>query len=81
MAKGLYTRDEISRMTPDALDELLSYYQDKGNAEGVQRVQDEQQAREDDRLVELEHEAEDARQQQLHDEMVNDMLAQDGRWG
>lgn len=37
----LYTATEISRMTNDALDELLSYYQDKGNALGAEMVQDE----------------------------------------
>ena len=31
--------------------------------------------------LELRHEAEEDRRQQLHDEMVDDMLAQDGRWG
>lgn len=79
MANGLYSRDEISRMTDDALDELLSYYGDTGNAVGAERVRDELQARDDDR--ELAHEAEEAYQQQLHDEMIDDMLAHDGRWG
>lgn len=81
MSNGLYTRDEISRMTDDALDELLGYYGDTGNAEGVQRVTDEQGARQDDRLAEMEWEAEQERQQIMHDEMVDDMLARDGRWG
>lgn len=79
--KGLYTRAEIQCMTDDALDELLSYYQDIGNDEGVSRVADELAAREDDRMAEEEHEAEEAYRQQLHDEMVDDALARDGRWG
>ena len=32
-------------------------------------------------LAEMEHEAEQDRKQMLHDEMINDMMAQDGRWG
>lgn len=78
MANGLYTRDEISRMTDDALDELLSYYGDTGNAEGVQRVTDEQGMRQDDleaQQAEIEWEAEQDRQQRLHDEMIDDALA------
>jgi hypothetical protein len=35
----------------------------------------------DELLAEQEHEAEQERQQQLHDEMINDMLIEDGRWG
>ena len=48
-AKGLYSVREISRMTDSALDELLAYYEDTGNEVGIERVEDEQQAREDDR--------------------------------
>jgi hypothetical protein len=85
MANGLYTRDEIARMTNDALNELWGYYVDKGNSEGAGRVHDEQMARQDDRLadqeIEMEHEAEQERQQRMHDEMVDDMLARDGRFG
>lgn len=81
MAKGLYTRDEIACMTQDGLDELLGYYADTGNVEGMQRVMDEQETRHDDRMAEMEHEAEQERKQQLHDEMVNDMLIEDGRFG
>lgn len=78
---GLYSRDEISVMTDSALDELIGHYRDTGNYEGVQRAQDELDVREDDRAAELEHEMEQERQQIMHDEMINDMLAQDGRWG
>jgi vacuolar-type H+-ATPase subunit C/Vma6 len=81
MSNGLYTRDEIACMTRDALDELQGYYADKGNAEGVQRVQDELDSRYYDELAELEHEQEEARKQQLHDEMIDDALTRDGRWG
>lgn len=79
--KGLYTRAEIECMTDTALDELLSYYQDIGNSEGVLRVADELAAREDDREAELEWEVEQDYQQRLHDEMIDDALARDGRWG
>jgi hypothetical protein len=44
--KGLYSRREIGRMTTSALDELLCYYQDTGNAEGAWRVEEELDARE-----------------------------------
>lgn len=70
MANELYTRDEISRMTDDALDELLSHYNDTGNAVGAERVRDEMQARDDDRAAEMEWEAEQDRQQIMHDEML-----------
>jgi hypothetical protein len=84
MASELYTATEISRMTNDALDELLSYYQDKGNGLGAEMVQDEITTRYDDDMddsMEAMHEAEQERKQQLHDEMVNDMLIEDGRFG
>lgn len=87
MAQGdaRYTRKEISVMTDDALDELLSYYQDKGNTTGALMVADELGAREDDRMAEQEaemaHEAEQERQQIMHDEWLDYTLAQDGRWG
>lgn len=81
MANGLYTRDEISCMTDDALDELLSYYQDTGNTEGALRVADELGAREDDRMAELDHEREQEWRQIMHDEMINEKLIEDGRWG
>jgi hypothetical protein len=81
MTSELYTRAEISRMTEDALDELLGYYQDKGNTEGALRVQDELGAREDDREAELAHEIEEADAQRRHDEMINDMMIESGRWG
>lgn len=42
---------------------------------------DEDQPTDTDRETELAHEAEQDRQQQLHDEMIDDALAQDGRWG
>jgi hypothetical protein len=84
-SKALYTEAELDRMTDDALDELLSYYQDKGehdHAEVVQRVIEQ---RADDLVAieedELAHEAEQERQQRMHDEMVDDMLTRDGRWG
>lgn len=91
MANGLYKASEIACMTSDALDELMSHYSDTGNAEGVRLVQRELDDRAEAaeiaytdeliRLEELEWEAEEARRQQLHDEMINDMMAQDGRWG
>ena len=88
MANGLYTRAEIGRMTDSALDELMSYYQDKGNAEGALRVRDEQDNRadayllaEEERQLEMAHEAEQERQQMMHDEWLNDALIEDGRWG
>lgn len=83
--KGLYTRAEIECMTDTALDELLSYYQDIGNSEGVSRVADELAAREDDREAELEHELEhelaEADAQRRHDEWLNETLIEDGRFG
>lgn len=85
MTDGLYSRDEISRMTDDALDELMGYYSDTGNAEGMQRVTDEQGARQDDleaqEQAELEWEAEQDRQQIMHDEMIDSMIAEGGRFG
>lgn len=81
MSNGLYTRDEIACMTQDGLDELLAYYQDKGNTEGVQRVQDELDTRWDDAEAEMEHEQAEAYKQQLHDEMIDDALTRDGRFG
>ena len=76
VAKGLYSRREIGRMTNDALDELLSYYNDTGNSEGAQRVQDElaERAQDDEDYAEAEaaYDAEQDRQQMLHDEMIND---------
>ena len=85
MANGLYTAREIAVMTDDALDELLSHYSDTGNAEGVRLVQDEQRDRiawlEEYREDEAEHEAEQDRQQIMHDEMINERLIEDGRWG
>ncbi len=75
--KPLYTPAELGRMTDDALDELLSYYSDKGehdHAEQVQREIDERyNALMDDREAEMEHEAEQERQQQMHDEMIASM--------
>lgn len=44
-AKGLYSVREISRMTNDALDELLEFYGDTGNVVGYRRVEDEIDAR------------------------------------
>ena len=79
--KGLYTRAEIECMTDTALDELLSYYQDIGNSEGVSRVADELAAREGDREAELEWEIEQDHQQRMHDEMINDMMIEQNRWG
>jgi hypothetical protein len=85
MANGLYTPAEISRMTDDALDELWSHYVDTGNSEGAGLVHDEQMSRRDDleadHELEMEHEAEQERQQRMHDEMIDDALARDGRWG
>jgi hypothetical protein len=79
----MYTATEISRMTDDALDELLADYQDKGHAQGAEMVQDEITARCDERLAEaeLEYEAEQERKQMLHDEMINERLIEENRWG
>lgn len=77
--KGLYTRAEIQCMTDNALDELISYYNDIGNAVGAERVRDEMQARDDDRMAELDHELADA--QRRHDEWLNETLIEDGRYG
>jgi|SRR6185437_11826922 len=86
--KALYTEAELHRMTDDALDELLSYYQDKGehdHADDVQRVldqrADEYLLAEEERQLEMAHEAEQERQQIMHDEWLNDTLIEDGRWG
>ena len=81
MSNELYTRAEIECMTDNALDELLSYYQDKGNSEGVSRVADELAAREDDRLAEQEHQAAEDEAQRRHDEWLNETLIEDGRYG
>lgn len=81
MANGLYSRDEISRMTDDALDELLSHYNDTHNVEGAERVRDEMQARDDDREAEYEHELAEYERQRQHDEWLNETLIEDGRWG
>jgi hypothetical protein len=82
MAKGLYTRDEIACMTANALDELLSYYQDTANVEGVLRVTDELGAREDDREAELEREIAEAEAQRLHDEWLDSVPSDrfEDRW-
>lgn len=79
--KALYTARELHLMSDDALDELLEYYQDKGEHDHADDVQQEIHERADDREAEAAYEAEQERQQQLHDEMVNDMMATDGRWG
>lgn len=81
MANGLYTPNEIAVMTDDALDELLSHYADTGNTEGVQRVQEELWTRQADREAEAAWEAEQEHRQIMHDEMIDDALARDGRWG
>jgi len=85
MANGLYKASEIAVMTDDALDELLSYYSDTGNAEGVSMVRAEIAEREDDRAAareeEYEHELREAEEQRKHEEMIDSMLAENGRWG
>ena len=69
---GLYSVREIGVMTDAGLDELLSHYQDTGNTEGMRRVTDELDSREDDRQAraELEYELEQERLQAQHDEMI-----------